>query len=180
MDALGPDLFTRSEMDCFSAYWRSLPKTGLVPERSAFRPDALPHLLPYLIILECRAPDDIRYRLIGSHHERYNPIRAGLSVTVMAAESGSAREMQQRIWNLVTRPCGAHVHFTMEHTIGVSQMESLSFPLYGPAGEKFSIGLVLQRKRTASFKEPLGWRVGGGASFRYIDIGAGLPAGSQP
>src|SRR3546814_16126368 len=50
----------------WNAHWRTLPRSGLVPLRSAFEPLAVPALLPHMLICDLTEPTPVRIRLVGT------------------------------------------------------------------------------------------------------------------
>src|SRR3546814_9301846 len=50
----------------WNAHWRTLPRSGLVPLRSAFEPLAVPALLPHMLICDLTEPTLVRIRLVGT------------------------------------------------------------------------------------------------------------------
>src|SRR3546814_9571919 len=50
----------------WNAHWRTLPRSGLVPLRSAFEPLAVPALLPHMLICALTEPTLVRIRLVGT------------------------------------------------------------------------------------------------------------------
>ncbi len=51
----------------FAAYWQGKGGAGVAPRRSAVDPLEIPHLLPFLVIVQLEhAPFRVRYRLVGT------------------------------------------------------------------------------------------------------------------
>lgn len=61
-----PDQITSPAVRGFAGYWKS-KSGGAVPRRSAIDPLEIPHLLPFLVIVQLeRTPFRVRYRLVGT------------------------------------------------------------------------------------------------------------------
>lgn len=172
--------FSRPELSRFLAYWQSLPKSNLVPDRTAIRPEAIPDLLRFLAIIEFRPDGEARFRLVGSEHERNTPIRAGMPLTGMAADSRTENEVRARVLNVVNHPCGLHSRFMAQGAVGISYVETLSLPLIGSRGEKFSIAIAVPGDKEPIASELVQWGLSDKTWYRYIDIGAGVPEDEAP
>ena len=165
----------------FEAFWRALPKDGLVPNRRVFLPERAPRFLRHLLLCEA-LPDGkscIRMRLVGSEFAaRVQRDLKGqdylqyLPVPYHAAAIESVRQ-------IVMRPCGLWQIMPVHYERGYAHhIELTIFPL-GPGPDGKHLLLVLTQVVPALVQPtPTGDKVMAtdtALSYRYIDVGAGAP-----
>ena len=166
----------------FEAFWRTLPKQGLVPERSAFRPERAARFLAHLILSEAQLDGDafIRFRLIGTEFERrvQRNIKGNnyLHFLHPADQARSLHATRQ----VATRPCGLWHVTPLHYERGYAQhIEFTTLPLgRGPDGIYLFLVLtqpvdgLLMPVQTGN----RAMRVDPPMTFQYIDLGAGVPS----
>jgi hypothetical protein len=175
--------FSRSpESLAFEKLWRDLPRTGLVPDRSEFKPERAKAFLRNLILVA--APSDetgaLAIRLVGSAlHEQIGRDVTGLDYAHFLRDGGR-NDALLVVRKMFAHPCGFWQIAPVHYERGYSQFwEMTGFPL---AGNDKSPPLVFAYVRQAERKlqaEQTGERamyVGPADPFEYIDIGAGVPA----
>lgn len=70
--------FKHTRNQAFYDYWLSLPREGILPHRRNFLPEAVPSLLPNMMIYELVSDDFIKIRLLGtSVEDRYGQNSTG-------------------------------------------------------------------------------------------------------
>jgi len=164
----------------FEAFWRSLPKTGLVPSREAFRPESAPRFLRHLVLAEVRlSVPSICIRLAGTEFER----RLQASVKDLNYLEFVAGEdlpvVIQRAREIVERPCGVwEIRETHYERGYAQQVENTSFPLRSEEGGVNLLLVLTQslgRSITPEATDGKFTRTRPTALCHYIDVGAGTP-----
>ncbi len=165
----------------FEALWRALPRTGLVPARSAFNPARAGKLLSRLILVEAPNPKHpgLFFRLAGEVlNENVQTNIAGTDwLDYLPAEHhAEALESARLICN---HPCGVWQLTPVHYERGYSQLiEATIFPL-GPGAD--GIPLMLGSLEILPGMSPSKAVVGKAISaetsktYEFIDVGAGVP-----
>ncbi|WPZ36892.1 PAS domain-containing protein [Thalassobaculum sp. OXR-137] len=173
------DLASNPTLQVFQRHWMELPKTGLVPHRRDFRPEALGRALAHMVVHELVSPDDIRLRLVGSMVARaYDEEITGRNYLEMVPED-RRQEASRPFFLACAQPCGMYTRMRSVAWRGLTmQRVSLSYPLRDDAGVRWFY--------SCSTTEPTGepdfdFANDGIATVtevldrRYLDIGAGVP-----
>jgi hypothetical protein len=162
-------------------FWRALPKTGMVPNRSAFLPERAPQFLRDLVLCES-LPQGRRafpFRLLGTGFEaRLMGDIKGEDYLQFLPEAyhdktiNTARE-------IVRRPCGLWQVMPIHYERGFAQnIEITIFPL-GPGPDNVDLLLVFtQSAKGLVMPAPTGNKVMAtdtAVVHQYIDLGAGIP-----
>ncbi len=163
----------------FEAFWRGLPKDGLVPHRRDVKPARAAQLLRDVVMLEARLGEkpSLRIRLIGSSvQDRIQSNITGLDyLDFRPAEYRAATIEAVRLMS--DQPCGVWQVMAMHYERGFAQyFELTAFPLLGddvpiifglmnPTG-----GLI---RATPVGGQPI--MTDTATTYDYIDIGAGKP-----
>ena len=164
----------------FEAFWRALPKDGLVPPRSAFRPERARPFLGDLLLLEASfgATTVLRVRLAGSAFEaRVHRSMTGENFT----EYFSDAQRPHAIANaeaVVKRPCGRWTVSPVHYERGYAQqIEATMFPLAGESGMPLIVMLAHPIGTTILPMSTSGKAMHGHIPVvdGFLDIGAGLP-----
>lgn len=172
-----------AEARLFFSYWDNLPKEGLIPRRGQIDPTMLKDLLPDLVI--CKYvfdnPPAIILRLVGTRHV----MRWGRELTGVDYLDLVPPERRPLAWArnklIVEHPCGTHSYRIETFASGGrARLESTALPLRDNDG-KADMMILYSREAPDERLEP--WKLGAGQAFadslqsRFIDIGAGVPAG---
>lgn len=162
----------------FAAYWGSLPKTALIPHRDRFRPEAIPRLLPNMVIHELVSPEMLRLRLVGSAViQDYGQEITGRNYLDFVDEPRRPKA-SRAIHVICEQPAGMLVQLRSVTRAGrIMTRESIAFPMRGdgdvanlvyfcssPAREREIIGPEVDQLQVMNVMRRT-----------YIDIGAGLP-----
>ncbi|KLN61624.1 hypothetical protein WH96_04595 [Kiloniella spongiae] len=117
----------------FYDYWLSLekPEGTVVPNRSAFRPEDIPSLLPNIIIYELVSRENIKIRLQGTAiNERFGHDMTGGNY-LDYVEEDRKKIAADAFWMMAEQPCG--VLAVLEHALSSGRnitVESIGFPLH--------------------------------------------------
>ncbi|MDR3499211.1 MAG: PAS domain-containing protein [Parvibaculum sp.] len=163
----------------FEAMWRGLPRDGLVPQRSSFRPELAAKMLANLVLLEVRlgATTTTRIRLVGGVlRDLVGANVTGLDYLALVPDKDHQSGYLRRC---LMHPCASWAASPIEYERGYTGLfEITSFPLAGEeAGQYFSLAYVYE----FGSAEPGHASIGGpvevkpAVARRYIDIGAGIP-----
>jgi hypothetical protein len=164
-------------------YWQGLRAVRLLPRRSEIDPTRMVPILSALHILEAHAPDDVRFRLVGTNHVRllgFEPTGKNL-IELTPIEQRLTRAW--RLWSLVERPCAAWLAIPVAFASGRHGLaQSIMLPL-----EPDRDGAPRQLISVTTLSDPEGWggplkepMVGLSVEFAFLDIGAGVPDGIEP
>lgn len=172
--AIGP--FTEPCRALF-AYWKSLPKTGLLPSRADFNPMQLRQYLPYLSIMQFE-DGDLKIRLAGTaFRARADFELTGRSFRDLVTAEDFARTMAL-VPLMFTRPCGSwHIHEEELASRLRYEVEALSLPMIGdtPDAKLIVSATVVLRPNHPMDREHRPAKIYAATRHAFIDIGAGLP-----
>ena len=164
----------------FEAFWRALPRDGLVPQRSAFRPERAKPFLGDLLLLEATfgASPLLRVRLAGSAFEAcVHRSMTGENFTEYFSDAQHPRAVANAE-AVVSRPCGRWTVSPVHYERGYAQqIEGTMFPLAAQSGPPLilmlahPIGATILPISTSGRAMHAHIPVADG----FIDIGAGLP-----
>ena len=165
------------------AYWDALRGGRLLPARGEIDPAALVAVLPYMSIVELHDPDTMIYRLSGTALRDIMGIEAtGLNMLDLAPSAGR-RQRAYRNWVAATRPCATVYEMNLTYSSGAVYVhEGISLPVASPRAD----GPALLLRAFAPIPGMIWYnraempRAAGEYDFRFIDIGAGVPASIEP
>lgn len=162
----------------FANYWRSLPKDGLIPSRSAIHPEHIPHLLPNFLMFELVSDSLIRVRLAGTALvERYGFDPTSSNYLDYVAEDRRTKAAEA-LWLMQRTPAGMWA-MTEQVYDGDKRIhtEAIGFPVKPVSGDypvllfqmvKLTGANILDARKQPVYRNEV-------AERRFIDIGAGLP-----
>lgn len=160
--------------------WSQLPKRACIPDRSSFDPMAIARILPVVSLIERKAYDEWRFRLVGTEIER----RWGRRLT--GCEFGGIvspqvrRVMCYEFRQVVECPCGSLSRRHIEFGSGrVAVVETLRLPLRDNEG---AVSLILgcsgELPERAALVLDLPRAIVTITEQAFLDIGAGCPSES--
>lgn len=169
---------TEERSRSFAEYWWSLPKHELIPRRSSFHPEAIPRILPNMVIHELLAPEFIRLRLVGSSVTAdYGQEITGRNYLDFVDEA--RRTKASRAIHLICgHPAGMLVQLRSRNRSGrLMTRESIAFPM---RDDDDVVRLVYfcsspARERDDVLTDGDELQVLDVMRRSYIDIGAGVP-----
>lgn len=160
------------------AFWHSLPRTGLLPDRSSLDPGAIKHLLPNMMVFDMSRPEAVQFRLAGTEiAERYgfNPTGSDF----LDFLNPETREQSRQMLHLAARhPFGVHSALRSRHHNGlIAEIEALTFPFAVARGGPPQLATVSVRVPAAAQldRSPDSLSRVEGVGTVFIDLGAGLP-----
>jgi len=169
---------TEERSRAFAAYWASLPKVDLIPRRDSFRPEAIPRLLPNVVIHELVSPEMLRLRLVGSAvTQDYGQEITGRNYLDFVEEARRPTA-SRAIYVICEQPAGMLVQLrSVTRTGRIMTRESIAFPIRGDGD---AANLVYFCSSPARERDILGpesdqLQIMNVLQRTYIDIGAGLP-----
>ena len=164
-------------------HWQQLRGDRLLPRHAEFDPAAVARYLPNVALFEVRSPELTHCRLAGTAFR----LTLGFELTGMNVNHLYAPELHRaagyRFTTMVTRPCAATVELALRFSAQQQAPHELIFlPLEPDNGSTPPTLLVA----TAGIDDAL-WQntailpqLQTSPSFRFIDIGAGIPASTLP
>lgn len=159
----------------FLAYWQSLPRQDLVPDRKHFDPAKIPRLMPQIAILDVHSANEARFRLFGTglvklfgmdltgknYPDFYNEAARSLFNRMMMAQ--------------VSLPCGRVSAVRGQFADGQrARVEILSLPLAYEAADHAMAIAAVGVIETLGMGEPV-LEITDIEATVWIDIGAGVP-----
>jgi len=164
----------------FEAHWRSLPRTGLVPSRSAFRPERAPRFLRDFVMCDVTLGDQptIKIRVTGTAFDErvQQPVQGQDYVQYLQPQYHDG--VRASVREIVERPCGLWQVMTVHYRRGFAQnLEATVFPLVNEGGGHQL--LILMREATGMAKPrstgEMALSADTALTYQFIDIGAGVP-----
>jgi len=164
-------------------YWLALRGQRMLPRNAEIDPAALARNLPHVALLEVRSPDDTICRLAGTSIR----LSLGFELTGKSVIHLYAPELHRaagfRFWTMATQPCGATFEMGLRFSTGAhAPHEVIILPLE-PDGPGMAPTLLLG----AAGMQAVNWeniavlpQLQAAPSFRFIDIGAGIPPSTLP
>ncbi len=178
------DLSPRTEACRFIVdYWRSLRGDRILPRNAEIDPIALMRNLPHVALFEVRTPDLTVCRLAGTTFG----LSLGFELTgknvIHLYGPDLHRAAGYRFWMMAKQPCAALFEMPLRFSTGAdAPHEVVVLPLEAEGPVPAPVLLV----GTAGI-EAVRWQHSAGLpqlnaspSFRFFDIGAGIPASSLP
>jgi hypothetical protein len=161
--------------------WRILPRTGLMPERDAFKPERAKAFLRYLILFSMPEPGstELKIRLVGSglHQQIGRDVTGEDYVKFMGEER--RRGTLIALDHLFRQPCGIWQVVPVHYERGFSHFwEMTALPLQGNENNRPTVLCYVRVEGLApgTVTGNHAMNVGLAEAFSYIDIGAGVPA----
>ncbi len=162
----------------FIDYWFGLPKTGLMPDKSAIEPRSIMQMLPGVIMLEsANAPGHYRIRLFGTA----NAARWGFEATgaeyLDFAAPQQHKALVETFSQLHKQPCGVILNGDELYTSGrVLRNEMALFPVRTDTpGQEILFGLIIADAGTVNGEDTLASVFYTINKVHYVNIGAGIP-----
>lgn len=170
---------TLGKFEAFRAYWTHLQeKAGGVPPRSAFNPNAVRDLLPYISLMERRAEDDLHVRLAGTGIDNLSPTALTGQNYLEHCPPEDKALYQGAATAMVQVPCGFLLKRAVTFQDGhMHELSTLALPMKDAADEvRYLLSITAVKLDAAETQAPVGQYV----SIRhiyseYIDLGYGLP-----
>jgi hypothetical protein len=160
----------------FTTYWFSLPRSGLLPERSAFNPADIKDLLPMILLRDVDKQGEAHFRLVGTGiRDLLGEELTGLNPTEVTPPEEIER-YQRVSQKMLAQPCGAYARLVLETDTGIPfAVENISFPFAPKAdGGRQTLGLFAELDQTLD-RGRGGARISHFSLVEFIDIGAGIP-----
>ncbi|HUC69483.1 MAG TPA: PAS domain-containing protein [Stellaceae bacterium] len=170
----------------FIAAWLGWRRPGqLLPKRSALKLEDIKPLLGRVVLFELVSPDDIRVKVAGSQlRDHINFEATGCSFAELTPP-GQWPLRRFRFNEMAARPCGAWMinRETETHSGETVSFETVTLPIdpEGPGKPRLLISNVAVLgaiyEPPAKDRPPLIYLA---AEFRFLDLGAGIPARTEP
>lgn len=165
----------------FEDFWRSLRSADLVPHRADFHPAGARHLLRDMVLLEAPADSrpEARIRISGEgYNEAAGQNMAGRDhLELLAPQYRAGAVATSEL--MVNTPCGlwqiSPIHLARGYAI---HLEMTAFPLAAGDGRPpCLLGHVrpVEGFMAATLPTPHGLAIDTAVTFRFVDIGAGVP-----
>lgn len=159
----------------FFDYWDSLPRVGLVPDRSAFNPAKIADLMRAVTILEIRSPAEIEIRLAGTAVCEAMGFEAtgrnGLDLVAPDARPGYLKLIAAQ----VDQPCGRWNVLRVRQAGGaIMRSEAITLPMLHAQSGHHMILSYFGTIETVGYEEG-SYQILAYEDTRWIDIGAGVP-----
>ena len=161
----------------FFDYWDSLPKVGLIPDRSSFDPLRIARLMPQVMMVEYDCNNDVWFRLVGTGIAD----RLGFDPSRKSYLSYLDENLIDVFWivsqTVLATPCGGYFRVKAQSPTGyVFDLELLDLPMSnGSAGTQIILAHMAEIEVTG-VAENDDFRIVDIQSAGWIDLGAGCPA----
>ncbi len=170
--------FKHTRNQAFYDYWLSLPREGILPHRRNFLPEAVPSLLPNMMIYELVSDDFIKIRLLGtSVEDRFGQNSTGTNYLDLV-EYNRRPKASQAFWSQAKKPCGMHTFLEQELKSGrTAYLEAVGLPVLHDQDD--TPLLLFQSNEIVSDHKTLGEEKGALKTVKvakrsYFDLGAGV------
>lgn len=185
MDVVAPDYVMTQPCRDFYVAWSSWRGDSLMPHRRDVRLEEIKPLLPSIMVLDALSGSDVSFRLVGTKVvDRLGFDPAGMDYVNMARPE-ERHVRTYRLGQHLSQPCGSW--FIVAHPYAnevFAPTECLVLPVR-PGGDQPGLQLFAMSEHIG--EGPLIWDAIGKAQempvaeeFRFVDIGAGVPAEKFP
>jgi hypothetical protein len=165
------------------AYWDARRGNRLLPGRAEIDPAALVAVLPWLSIVELRDPDTLIYRLSGTALRDILGLEATGRNMLDLVPPASRRQRAYRNWVAATRPCATAYEMNLIYPSGaVYAHEGIALPMAParPGGPALLLRAFAPIPGMIWYNRAEMPRAAGEYDFRFVDIGAGIAASTEP
>ncbi len=167
------------QFEAFRAYWMHLQReVGGVPPRSAFDPNQIRDLLPFVSLIERRPPDELHVRLAGTAIDGFSPT----PLTGRNFLDYCPPEDRQRYWDAATAivqvPCGLSLKRDVTFRDGrTHKLSSCTLPMKDAVGEiQYLLTMTAMRRDGTGSLPPEGEYVAiRHYHAEFFDLGYGIP-----
>jgi len=160
----------------FASYWFALPRTGVLPARSAFNPADIKDLLPIVVLRDVDELGNSRYRLVGTGiRDLLGEELTGLN-PIHFVPSGDADRYRQATHVMLSRPCGlvTELHFTSDGGQRLT-IENVSMPFApGEDGTRQTLSIFSTLPHDHVYIEGK-LKMSDVGPINFIDVGNGAP-----
>ncbi|WP_286828776.1 MULTISPECIES: PAS domain-containing protein [Kordiimonas] len=167
------------KFEALLAYWLRLKEEeGGVPRRSNLNPVAIRDLLPFVFLMERRAPDDLLVRLSGTALDAISPMpMTGANYLDLCPDE--TRDMvADMVTTVLTTPCGHRFKREATFQNGKShEITTLSLPMTSEQGEcRYIVGVSASKTDLMPTNIQPGKYVAVKVlQSEFVDLGYGLP-----
>lgn len=169
-----PEVLQTAGARKFFSYWDSLPKTGLVPDRSEFSPDRIAGLMSAVTILEIVSEDLVLQRLTGTAVCRsmgFDPTGRNLLDLMLPQVRPDYLKLLD---TQISYPCGRRNIIRNRRENMVDRAEVLTLPMFHSRSGHWMILAYFGGLDVVAY-DPGPYEILGYEDTRWIDIGAGIP-----
>lgn len=158
-----PEAIEDPILEALFGYWTALPRSEAVPARSGLDPVDIPHLLPYLLLVECHdAGRRIKFRLVGTD-VAFGADPTGKFLQDAAPAGAYGTHIAELYQFAANRDTALYSEYSYGYTAdtGPRLIKRLFLPLTGPA-EIPRMMLVGQTRDKSSHVTHSAWQAGPG------------------
>jgi hypothetical protein len=164
-------------------HWDRLRGDRLLPARAEIDPGAIKPLLPFIFILESRAPNEARIRLAGTGLRDLFGFETTGRNLVKLAPPEQRRERSYRMWTVMRQPCAAHYTHHVAFPTGVREIcQGIALPMAPnkSGGSPLAIAVEIPQSGRRWLNPSGPALITIAEEFAFIDIGAGHPESVAP
>lgn len=157
-------------------YWKSLPKTGLVPDRSSFDVLQIARAMPDLMMVEYISDREAHFRYAGTRVTDclgFDPTKRSYLELLAPDAFDQYLEATRAV---LTTPCAAKFNVIAQAATGyVMKFEVMDFPLLNKAADTAIILAHVSMVETVDYTGDMNFRIREIVPLSWYDIGAGVP-----
>jgi hypothetical protein len=164
-------------------YWQTLRGDRLRPRRAEIDPGALRRYLPHVGLFQVQTPEFTLCRLAGSAFR----LSLGFELTGRNVVHLYAPELHRaagyRFYMMATQPCAAMLELPLKFSSGLEHPHEILILPLEPEGQGGPVVLLVGMAGV----DAVNWQNAAvlpqlhpSATFRFVDIGAGVPTASMP
>lgn len=163
----------------FFQAWHGWRGERLLPHRADVRLTDVKRLLPRIILLELRLPDEAIFRVVGSDIRQHLGFELTGRDYLALAEPSLRAQRVALLAREMSQPCAAVMTYPLALGSGrIVDAEVVSAPLLpdqpGPTQLMALVTLPDRRRAEADVQQP--YPLAKGHRFAFVDIGAGVPS----
>jgi hypothetical protein len=168
----------------FARLWLSWRGDRLLPRRADIELNALRRMLPLVLLIEYRTPDEAIIRVAGSRLRDFVGYELTGANYIELAPPEDREVRRYRCWTIATRPCGSRLIYDHRLESGrVTQAEVVSLPLDPDqaGGARMTLANIAPlTPRDPVIEGPARPLLEVASTYAFLDIGAGVPDSILP
>lgn len=163
----------------FAQLWLGWRGERLLPRRSDIELNAIRRMLPLVLMIEYRSPDEAIIRVAGSRLRDFvgYELTGANYIELAPPEDRSVR--RYRCWAIAAQPCGSRLIYNHRlHSGRVTQAEVVSLPLDPDqlGGARMTLtNIAPLLPRDPIIEGPAAPQLEVAITYAFLDIGAGVP-----
>jgi hypothetical protein len=162
----------------FARLWLGWRGERLLPRRAEIELPAIRRLLPLVLMIEYRTPDEAIIRVAGSRLRDFVGYELTGANYIELAPPEDRHVRRYRCWTIATRPCGSRLIYDHRLESGrITHAEVVSLPLDPdqPGGARMTLANIVPLTHDPVIEGAAHPLLDVATTYTFLDIGNGVP-----